>query len=100
MSICWIDRVCLAAWRIVRRLVRIPKRSFASLAGSSSSWPWRGPLNVFGPYSETKGAMDKARSRSVPAYFQSEDGGHFLFVTGQSRINEHAMNPLPPALHA
>ncbi len=58
----------------------------------------RGPLNVFGPYSETKGAMDKARSRSVPAYFQSEDGGHFLFVTGQSRVTEDADEPTAPCL--
>ncbi len=57
-----------------------------------------GPLNVFGPYSETKGAMNKARSRSVPAYFRPEDGRHFLFVTGQTKISEEADEATPPCL--
>lgn len=58
----------------------------------------RGPLNVFGPYSETKGAMDKARSRSVPAYFRAPDGRHFLFATGHSKVAEDADAPAPPSL--
>jgi len=58
----------------------------------------RGPLNVFGPYSETKGAIDKARSRSVPAYFRSAEGRHFLFVTGQTKVTEDADAPTTPCL--
>ena len=34
----------------------------------------RGPINVFGPYSETYGAMDMARGRSVPALFRDAQG--------------------------
>jgi mono/diheme cytochrome c family protein len=58
----------------------------------------RGPLNVFGPYSETKGAMDKARSRSVPAYWRSGENRHFLFVTGQTKVAEDADAPTAPCL--
>jgi mono/diheme cytochrome c family protein len=58
----------------------------------------RGPLNVFGPYSETKGAMDKARSRSVPAYWRAGVNRHFLFVTGQTKVAEDADAPTAPCL--
>ena len=58
----------------------------------------RGPLNVFGPYSETKGAIDKARSRSVPAYFRSAEGRHYLFVTGQTKVAEDADAATAPCL--
>ncbi len=58
----------------------------------------RGPLNVFGPYSETKGAINKARSRSVPAYFRSEEGRHFLFVTGQTKATEDSDDAIAPCL--
>lgn len=58
----------------------------------------RGPLNVFGPYSETKGAMDKARSRSVPAYWRAGESRHFLFVTGQTKVAEDADAPTVPCL--
>lgn len=66
--------------------------------GAQPQFGRRGPLNVFGPYSETKGAMDKARARSVPAYFRSAGGGHFLFVTGQTKITEDADAPKAPCL--
>lgn len=58
----------------------------------------RGPLNVFGPYSETKGAINKARSRSVPAYFRSADGRHFLFATGQTKVTEDSDDAIAPCL--
>lgn len=57
-----------------------------------------GPLNVFGPYSESKGAINKARSRSVPAYFRSAGGRHYLFVTGHTKTDEDSDTNTPPCL--
>lgn len=48
----------------------------------------RGPLNVFGPYSERYGMGDFARSRTTPAYFRDARGRHFVFATGNAKISE------------
>jgi hypothetical protein len=45
----------------------------------------RGPLNVFGPYTENDAAMDSARARSLPGYFRDRSGAHYLFVTGSTK---------------
>lgn len=58
----------------------------------------RGPLNVFGPYSETDAAIDTARSRSVPAFFRDERSTHYLFVTGTSRKQPATPAGMPPSL--
>ena len=58
----------------------------------------RGPLNVFGPYSETDGAMDVARGRSVPAYFRDAQGAGYLFVTGNTRKEQGSAFAVAPAL--
>lgn len=48
----------------------------------------RGPLNVFGPYSERYGMGDYARSRTTPAYFRDARGRHFIFATGNTKVAE------------
>ncbi len=58
----------------------------------------RGPLNVFGPYSETDGAMDVARGRSVPAYFRDAQGAGHLFVTGNTRRQQGSAFAVPASL--
>lgn len=58
----------------------------------------RGPLNVFGPYSEKDAAIDTARSRSVAAYFQDAHANAYLFVTGTSRTSPAAPAGMPPSL--
>ena len=58
----------------------------------------RGPLNVFGPYSETDGAMDVARARSVPAYFRDAQGTGHVFVTGNTRKESGSAFAVPPSL--
>lgn len=58
----------------------------------------RGPLNVFGPYSEKDAAIDTARSRSVPAYFRDGHGGSYLFVTGTSRRQPATSTGMQPSL--
>jgi len=57
-----------------------------------------GPLNVFGPYTETAAAVDQARARSVPAYFRGGDGASYLFVTGSSKNPADLYASVPPCL--
>lgn len=45
----------------------------------------RGPLNVFGPYTDQGGSFDQAHSRSTAAFYQGSTGENFLFVTGSSK---------------
>jgi len=58
----------------------------------------RGPLNVFGPYSDTYGAMDMARSRSVPAIFRDAQGTVHLFVTGNTKKEAASTTNVPPSI--
>ena len=45
----------------------------------------RGPLNIFGPYTERDGMGDQARSRSTLAHFHSAAGIDYLFATGSAK---------------
>jgi hypothetical protein len=49
--------------------------------------PSRGPLSVFGPYSDMPGAneVNHAKMRTAPALYRDPGGGTFLFVSGNSR---------------
>jgi hypothetical protein len=58
----------------------------------------RGPLNVFGPYSEKFGSLDYARGRSTGAFFRSADGGNFLFVSGSSKAAANSQQTAPPCM--
>jgi mono/diheme cytochrome c family protein len=58
----------------------------------------RGPLNVFGPYSESDAALDAARSRSVPAFFRDARGTGWLYATGTSRPREGGAASVAPSL--
>lgn len=58
----------------------------------------RGPLNVFGPYSEKDAAMDAARGRSVPAYFRDVDGNSYVFVTGNTKEGQGSPISIPPSI--
>jgi outer membrane protein assembly factor BamB len=58
----------------------------------------RGPLNVFGPYSDTYGAMDLARSRSVPALFRDARGTIHVFVTGNTKKDAASTTNVAPSL--
>jgi hypothetical protein len=49
----------------------------------------RGPLNIFGPYSESDGMLDRAKNRATPAFFRNAVGGEYLFYTG----NRSALRP-------
>ncbi len=58
----------------------------------------RGPLNVFGPYSEQDGAMDIARARSVPAVFRALDGTTHVYMTGNTRAAQGSATGIAPSL--
>jgi hypothetical protein len=58
----------------------------------------RGPLNVFGPYSETHGSGDYAKMHTTPAFFQDARGDRFLFVTGATKAAADSKQSVAPGL--
>jgi hypothetical protein len=58
----------------------------------------RGPLSVFGPYSEQDAALDLARARSVPASFRDADGHAYLYFTGNSKRAQGSADSVPPSI--
>ena len=66
--------------------------------GPQPAFGTRGPLNVFGPYSETDAALDLARARSVPAFFRDGGGVEHLFVTGNTKAREGSDVSVPPSV--
>ncbi len=58
----------------------------------------RGPLNVFGPYSETHGGGDYAKMHTTPAFFQDAGGDRFLFVSGATKAAADSKESVAPGL--
>jgi hypothetical protein len=58
----------------------------------------RGPLNVFGPYSEQYSMVDYAKGRSTGAFFRAADGSNLLFVTGSSKAAVDSVDTVPPCI--
>lgn len=58
----------------------------------------RGPLNVFGPYTEANGMGDQARSRTTLAWFRAGPGEHYLYLTGSAKASEESTQSVPPGL--
>jgi hypothetical protein len=58
----------------------------------------RGPLNVFGPYTEKYGNVDYAKMRSTPAWFVDASGARFVFVAGSSKAAPDSMQSVPPSV--
>lgn len=91
--------------RLPGRLDRRPPCS-ADSAGDGSLLPpddqpqfgKRGPLSVFGPYSEQDAAMDMARGRTVPAFYRAADGSNYVLVTGNTKAGIGAPANVPPSL--
>jgi outer membrane protein assembly factor BamB/type 1 glutamine amidotransferase len=69
-------------------LAPTPQRQFAT----------RGPLNVFGPYSEDDAALDLARARSVPAVFRAADGSEYVYVTGNTKQAPGSSTSIAPSV--
>lgn len=66
--------------------------------GAQPQFGTRGPLNVFGPYSEEDASMDVARSRSVPATFQDAKGADYVYVTGNNKAAKGSAVSVAPSL--
>lgn len=45
----------------------------------------RGPIDVFGPYSESEGMLDRAKNRATPTYFRDAAGDEYLFFVGNTK---------------
>ena len=58
----------------------------------------RGPLNIFGPYSDLYNNVDFAKSRTTPAFFRAADGTNYLFFTGTTKTCVSCSEPQPPGL--
>lgn len=58
----------------------------------------RGPINVFGPFSDDLGDIDLGKMRSRPAYFRDSTGEHHLFVSGTFKSSVTSSAPVPPAI--
>jgi hypothetical protein len=72
-----------------------------SLLGSDPQPPFGtvGPLDVFGPYSETYTMSNNARARTTPAYFRGADGTSYVFYSGATKQCESCVQPIPPGLY-
>lgn len=58
----------------------------------------RGPLNVFGPYSEQDAALDQARARSLPAAFVDAAGQLRVYLTGNTKRAPGSPQSKPPSV--
>jgi hypothetical protein len=58
----------------------------------------RGPLNVFGPYSEMFANLDRAKSRTTPAYYRDDAGTSYLFAAGSTKAAVDSEVSVPPCL--
>jgi cytochrome c553 len=58
----------------------------------------RGPLNVFGPFSDNIGMTNSAKSRSTLAYFRDLSGTNYLFLSGSSKTGADFSTNVPPGL--
>ncbi|MGN6269910.1 MAG: c-type cytochrome [Sphingomonas sp.] len=58
----------------------------------------RGPLNLFGPYSDYVSMLDQAKSRSTPAYYRDAEGRTYIFATGSAKTGDDFATSVPPGL--
>jgi hypothetical protein len=66
--------------------------------GSQPQFGKPGPLNVFGPHSDTLSNTDFAKSRSTPAFYRAADGTNFVFMTGSTKVNANSTTTIPPCI--
>ena len=58
----------------------------------------RGPINVFGPYTDNEGMLDRAKNRATPAFFRNDAGDEYLFYSGASKDPEDTEVSVAPGL--
>ena len=67
--------------------------------GTQPQFGSTGPLNVFGPYSETVNNLDFAKARSTPAFWRGADGTPYLFFTGSNKAAATSSTSVPPGIY-
>jgi hypothetical protein len=65
--------------------------------GAQPQFGARGPLNVFGPYSDVYGSADQAKMRTTPALFNAA-GATYLYVSGASKAQVDSTTSVPPSV--
>ncbi|MEM6289664.1 MAG: PQQ-binding-like beta-propeller repeat protein [Myxococcota bacterium] len=65
--------------------------------GVQPQYGTRGPLSVFGPYSDVFGEIDHAKMRSRLAYYADEDGA-VLFASGSTKASPSSTTSVPPSV--
>lgn len=58
----------------------------------------RGPLNIFGPFSDSIGMVNQAKSRSTLAHFRDRTGVNYLYFTGSTKTGADFSTNVPPGL--
>ncbi|PNU03166.1 c-type cytochrome [Novosphingobium guangzhouense] len=58
----------------------------------------RGPVVVFGPYSDSIGMVNSAKSRATLAHFRNRSGEHFLYLAGSAKTGPDFGTNIPPSL--
>lgn len=58
----------------------------------------RGPVSIFGPYSDDIGMANSAKSRSTLAHFRDAAGAHFLYLTGTTKTGPDFSTNIAPSL--
>jgi competence ComEA-like helix-hairpin-helix protein len=58
----------------------------------------RGPINIFGPYTDNEGMLDRAKNRATPAFFRNDTGDEYLFYSGASKDPEDTEVSVAPGL--
>jgi outer membrane protein assembly factor BamB len=58
----------------------------------------RGPVNVFGPFSDSIGMTNQAKSRSTLAWWHQRTGRDWLFLTGSAKTGADYSINVPPGL--
>jgi hypothetical protein len=66
--------------------------------GAQPQFGTRGPLSLFGPYSDKDAALDLARARSLPAMLREPDSSTLLFFTGNTKAAEGSATSVPASL--
>jgi hypothetical protein len=67
--------------------------------GAQPQFGTRGPLNLFGPYSDDQNNQsDFAKARTTPAFFRAADGTAFVYFAGSTKVAKGRREPMPPSL--
>jgi hypothetical protein len=94
-----VDRTQLGGTLVARPPCSTDSTTDRSLVppGPQPQFGARGPLNVFGPYSDLYGNVDHAKMRTTPAFFRAA-GTDYLYVSGASKAQVDSTSSVPPSV--